>query len=277
VPVLFAQPIEQYPAHLAFAGLPTMTNVDAAYPASRLVHYDPTSVTRSTATSAVITWDFGSNREFDVVSLLYTNTSYAATLVIEGSLNGTAWTTLRASAPLWAHRTTVPGSWTGESNDPRRGALPRNSSFYLSATVLTYRYIRLTVSDPQTTNMTFGRLFVGRSFQPGTGIQYGSSFSFEGTARAERTDRGALILDAGTSRVNASLKLDFLTKTEMYDFVYEFDFWRGAGREMLACLDTSDVPNLQKNLLYCTISEGRTITFDAFNVHSKTWSLESIA
>lgn len=275
--VVFAQPIEQYPRHLAFATTPTMTNGDSAYPPARLVQYDPTMVTRTTAASTVISWDFGSTREFDIVSLVYTNTSYAATLVIEGSLNGSSWTTLKASAPLWAHRTTVPGSWTGEANDPRRGALLRNSSWFYSATVLSYRYLRLTVADPNTTNITFGRLFVGKSFSPATGMQYGSSISFTDTGKAERTDRGAMILDYGQSIVSASVKMEFLTATEMYDYVYEFDYWRGSCREVLACLDTSDTARLQKNILYATIADGRTISADAFNLYSKTWTLESIA
>ncbi len=233
---------------------------------------------RTTTGSTVITWDFGTAREYDVVSLVYTNTSYAATLVIEASTDGSSWTTLRASAPLWAHRTTVPGSWSGEMNDPRRGALPRNSSFYYSkAAVHVHRYLRLTVADPQVANITFGRLFVGKAFTPSTGIQYGTSFNFNDTGARERTARGALIMDPGNTIVTVVVKLDFLSTTEMYDYVYEFEYWRGSTREVLVCLDTDDVPRLQKNLLYATLAEGRTISADAFNVYSKSWNVESIA
>jgi hypothetical protein len=45
----------------------------------------------------------------------------------------------------------------------------------------------------------------------------------------------------------------------------------------MACLDDVDTARLQKNLLYCTIAEGRTISFDSFNTHSQSWTLESIA
>ena len=276
MPVVYAQPIEQYPAALAFSTTPTMTNVDAAYPAAKLVTQDPTAVARTTAGNTAITWDFGLNREFDLISLIYTNTSYAATLVIEASANGLSWTTLRASHPLWAHRTSIPGSWTGEINDPRRGSLARNMSLFISPEVLTYRYIRLTVSDPQTTNLTFGRLFVGKTFSPNTGIQYGSNVSFSDSGRRERTEKGPAINDPGQTYVTMSLKMDFLNKTEMYDYAYEFDYWRGSCREVFACTDTSDVPNLQKNSIYGNIVEGRTISSDSFNSYSKTWIIESI-
>lgn len=276
--VLFAQPIEEYPTHLAFGSTPTMTNVDSNYPASKLVTYDPTAVARTTTGSTVITWNFGATREFDVVSLLYSNTSYAATIVVEGSSNGSSWTTLQASKPFWAHRTSIPGSWTGEVNDPRRGQLLRNHSWYYSTTVQSWQYIRITVADPNVSNITFGRLFVGRSFSPTTGMQYGTSFTFTDYGTKERTDRGALIMDATTNIiVGAQVKTEFLTATEMYDYTYEFEYWRGSAREMLVCLDTTDVPHLHKNILYCTMNEGRTISSEAFNSYSKTWNLESLA
>lgn len=276
--LLFCQPIEEYPIHLAFSTTPTMTNVDAAYPASKLVTYDPTSVARTTTGSTVITWNFGLQREFDVVSLLYSNTSYAATITIDVSNNGSTWTNIQSSRPFWAHRTTIPGSWTGEANDPRRGALQRNHSWYYSGgTTHTYQYVRLTVTDPNVTNLTFGRLFVGKSFSPATGMQYGSTFSFNDSGRKERSDRGPLVLDgSATTTVSASVKTEFLSTTEMYDYVYEFDYWRGGCREMLVCLDTTDTARLHKNLLYCVMSDGRTINSDSFNCYTKTWNLESI-
>lgn len=275
--VLFCQPIEEYPTHLAFSTTPTMTNVDSNYPASKLVSYDPTSTARTTLGSTVITWNFGLQREFDVISLLYSNTSYAATIVIDGSNNGSSWTNLQASRPFWAHRTSIPGSWTGEANDPRRGALLRNHSWYYSTTVQTWQYIRITVADPNVANMSFGRLFVGKSFSPATGMQYGTSFSFNDTGRKERSDRGPLILDgSANTTVSASVKTEFLTATELYDYVYEFDYWRGSCREMLVCLDTTDTAKLHKNILYCVMADGRTINSDAFNSYSKVWNLESV-
>ena len=66
------------------------------------------------------------------------------------------------------------------------------------------------------------------------------------------------------------------TKTEMMDYIWDFNYWRGGARAILACLDTDDTRQLQKNLFYCTISEGRRISYDSYNTHSCTWILESI-
>jgi len=276
--IFFAQPIEQFPKDLAFVTTPSATNADANFPAANLIGFDPTKAFKTTANSTVITWDFGLNREFDVVELHHCSFSYKALWIVEGSLNGTVWTTLRSSFPASAHLTSVPGSWSGEINDPRRSILNRNKALYNSATVQTFRYVRVTVTGDATLDPTFtiGRLFVGKKFVPTTGWQYGSSITFTDPSQRERTERGALVTEPKDVIISASVKLDFLSKAEMYDYIYEFNFWRGGARELLACLDVEDTVRLQKNILYCTIAEGRTITYDAFNTHSQTWILESI-
>lgn len=279
--IFFAAPVEVYPNYLAALGTITATNTEAAFPASNLLGYDVTRPMKltSAATSTVIDWDFGVGREFDVVSLVHSSLSYKATWVIAGSNDKVTFTTLKSSGPFSAHLTTIPGSWTTEDTDPRRGILNRNKSLWQAGSVLKYRYIRVTVTGDATLDkgFTLGRLFIGRKFIPSTGWQYGSSFTFSDTGRRERTDRGALILDPGETIVQASVKMEFLTAAEMYDFSYEFNYWLGSSRVILACLDTSDVARMQKNTLYCTIIEGRTISIASFNTHSQTWILESTA
>lgn len=278
--IWFAQPVEQFPRALATANVPTASGaISPGYPPSNLLTYDPTQVCLSTAASNTFTWDLGQAREFDVVSLQHTSLSYKATWTVSGSNDGSSFTQL-VTGPFSAHLATIPGSWANEVDDPRRPILNRNKSLYQSATVQKYRYIRVAIVGDGTLDSTFsvGRLFVGKKFSPSTGWQYGSQFTFSSPGdRKERTDRGALVLSPGDSIVGASVKMEFLSKTEMYDSVYELNYWRGSAREILACLDTLDVPRMQKNLLYCTVAEGRQISFDAFNTHSQTWILESIA
>jgi hypothetical protein len=275
--IVFTNPIEQFPVHLAFTTLPVVTNVDAAYPAKNLLTYDPTNVTRTTTGSSVITWDFGMLRNFNVVSLVRCNVSARATLKIEASTDNSNWALLRAVAPFWANLTATPAAGPyAEDLDPRRGSLERNSSWYYSATTLNYRYLRLTVADPEVSTMSFGRLFVGRAFVPATGYQYGSRISFDDSGNTDRTDQGALVMQAGRSIVSANVKMDFVSSAEMYDYVYEFNYWRQSARELLVCLDTDTVPRMQKNLLYARLAEGRQVSADNFNAWSQAWTLESI-
>lgn len=269
--IWFAAPIDQFPDYNKVTTVPASTNVDAEFPAANLLNYDPTKVMRMTATSGVITWDLGSSRSFDVISLIHTNLDVTSTILVEASLDNVSWTTLVSGRAL-AHVVDP------VTDTHRKNLLRRNLTLFNSTTLRTFRYLRITVNSQVTLlHPSIGRLFVGTKFSPSTGWQYGSSFNFIDPSRRDRTDRGALILDPADPIIAAAVKTEFLSKNEMYDFIWEFNYWRGAGREFLACLDAEDVLRLQKNTLYCTIAEGRQITHDAFNAHSQTWILESIA
>lgn len=282
--LLFAQPIEQFPQRLAISTLPVFSSgADANFPAKNLLTYDRTQVARTSSSSVQINWDFGRNRKFDVVSIIDSNVSIRATWTISASLDGTTYTVLKASDAFWAHISgtvaSIPaGAATDEDLDPRKTAPTRMSSFFFSQTVIhNYRYLRIAIADPEATSgMTFGRLFVGRSFRPKNTYQYGSRLNFDDTGTRDRTDQGALILDAGRPITGASIKMDFLSTNEVYDFVYDFNYWRGSSKEMLCCLDFNTVARLSKNLFYCTITEGRTVTADQFEAWSQTWIIESI-
>ena len=282
--IVFAQPIEQFPQRLAIVTVPVFSaGADANFPSKNLLSYDRTQVARTTANSVQINWDFGRNRKFDVVSLIDSNIGVRGIWTISGSTDGTNYVVLKASDAFWAHIVgtvaTIPaGAATDEDLDPRRTAPVRNSSFFYSqSTVYNYRYLRIQVSDADAgTGMTFGRLFVGRVFRPKTSYQYGSRLIFDDSSNRERTDQGALILDPGRTIVGASVKMDFLSTNEVYDFIYDFNYWRGSARELLCCLDVNTPARLSKNLLYATITEGRTVTADQFEAWSQTWTLESI-
>lgn len=274
--IFFAKPIESDPVW-PLVTTPTMTNPDALFPAANLLSYDPTQVARASATTTVITWDFGLARFFDVVSLLYTNFDIDAMMAIDGSNDGSAWTSLSASARALAHVIGTPAKSATESDtDQRKGKLLKNATLYNSATLQSWRYIRITI-DVIAGVPIIGRLFVGRKFVPSTKWQYGSSFDFQDNSKRDRTDQGAMILAPQKPIVSANVKMEFLNKTEMYDYIYDFNYWRGSAQAILACLDDEDVARLQKNILYCTIAEGRRISFDSYNTHSSTWTLESLA
>jgi len=280
--MIFAQPIEQYPQHLRPGTLPTVTGADSFFPASNLLTYDPTQVTKVNAQTTTITWDLGMARRMDIIALLFTNTSPRAVWRIAMSNDGTNWSAFpgqtSGDTAFWAQLTTAAGAGPfAEDADPRKGALLRNHGVWLLQDGTSCRYIRIIVTDVGSSSLTFGRLFVGRAFRPAMNWQYGSSFSFDDTGRRERTDRGALVLDPGRVIVSASVKLDFLSTNELYDFVYEFNAWRGACREILAVLDTDVVSRLHKNMLYATITDGRRVVAEEFNAWSQTWILESIA
>jgi hypothetical protein len=270
--IFFAAPIDEYPDYDRVTSIPTNVEEKLLYPAANLLTFDPTQVHINADNFMTINWDFGAAKSFDVVSLVHTNFLDTTTWTVSGSLDNVTFTTLRSSAPALAHVV------AGQTAQNKRFMLKKNHTLLNLAAPVSYRYLRIAVSEALSTfRPSVGRLFVGLKYVPSTGWQYGSTFDFTDLSRRDRTDRGALVVDPQMPNVGASVKMDFLTKTEMYDFIWEFNYWRGAAREILACLDVDDIPRMQKNLLYCTISEGRKISFDSYNTHSVVWNLESIA
>jgi hypothetical protein len=273
MPIFFAAPIEQYPWYGKVATVPTSSTQDASFPVANLLTIDPTQPYKATGTVADIRWDFGSVKTFDVLSLLYTNLPYEATIDISSGTDGITYGTVLYNGPALANK---------PSSGPvlatvQKGMLLRNATLYNSPTTISTRYLRITVNSNLAGSFpSIGRLFVGTKYVPSTGWQYGSSYEFTDNSKRERTDRGALIVDPYDPIRVANVKMDFLNKTEMNEFIQDFSYWRGSSREILACLDTLDVANMQRNLFYANITEGRRVSFDSYNTHSTTWTLESI-
>lgn len=266
--IFFSAPIDQHPDYAKVTTVPACTTTDPAFPVGNLLTFDPTQVFRSTNASPLIVWNFGSAQTFDVVLLIGTNLIDTSTIIVEGSNNGSTWTSLYNGLAL-AHAV------AGQTIQNKRNMLRSNDTLLNLGAPVSYQYVRVTPTVSSGV-VSVGRLFVGTKFVPSTGWQYGSQFTFTDISRKDRTDRGTLIVDSIPPIISANVKMDFLNKNEMMDFIWEFNYWRGTAKEFLACLDVEDIPRLQKNLLYCTISEGRTISFDSYNTHSIAWVLESI-
>lgn len=271
--IFFAAPIDEHPDYDKVTTTPTNSEADVSFPVSNLLTFDPTQVHKNTDTTMVIHWDFGANKDFDVVALIYTNLTDAATWRVEASLDNSAWVDLVPDAtPALAHYV------AGQTTQNKRNMLRKNHCLYNSSVNRNYRYLRITVtSNVSGLFPSVGRLFVGKKFVPATGWQYGSNIEFIDLSRRERTDRGALVVEPLPPILAGTVKMEFLSKQEMMDFIWEFNYWRGSAREMLACLDVEETKYLQKNLMYCTISEGRRISFDSYNNHGVNWNLENIA
>jgi hypothetical protein len=253
------------------------TNADAAFPATNLLTYASSEVFVTTSGTSAITFNMGRARDFNVVSIVNCTASYRSTILIEVSSNGSSWTTLAASAPLFPNYVSVPAVYSGsEGADPRRFNLDFVNSWYRNSTTQTYQYVRVTIADPINSSWSAGRIIVGPTWTPSTGIQYGSSLEFNDFGIRERTDDGHSILDYIRVVVGAQLKMEFASKAEMQTSLYSLAYWRGSTREILVHLDETDAQYAMRNILYCTMTENRRITSDSFNAYSTNFVLESI-
>jgi hypothetical protein len=276
--IAFYSPIEQN-FFWPISNIPTVTNRSSATPASDLLSYSPADAVAITADNSAITWDFGQPRQFDCVALLSHSMSWNSRWTIEVSSNGSSWTTVFTGKSPWSHFVDpYSTSYTyDELTDPRLGSYELNHAFWNASSTQFFRYLRVTVSDYIKTSFSIGRLFVGRRYSPQKNYQYGSSVDFgDSGGRRERTDSGNLILFDGRPVISASIKMEFLTEAEVNGFVYDLNYWRKTTRELLVNLDVENIPNLQRNLIYGTLTETRKVVAEEFNAFSSTWTIESI-
>lgn len=293
--ILFAQPVEQFPTRFAAPSTAKFLSgtIMAAYPATNLLTMDPTQVAMVNSGLAEILIDLGKNRYFDVISLFHSNVGLECSLNITTYVDGgevLGGTPIDAGTSVDTRRFIAGANPTTTYGYPAGGFYPdsedassiyyrlkeRNHSFYKHPTMMYARYIKLLIGTNAQTPVSFGRAFIGKSFTPSKGWQYGSSYDFTDTGTFDRTDRGAPVADRGRVLPGATVKMEFLSEAEMMNYIYDFNYWRGSTREMLVCLDTADLVNLQRNLLYCRIANERKVVQDTFKNFNMTWTLESL-
>lgn len=276
--LIFSQPIELHPQYLA--ATPTVigeTNVDANWPTSNLFDYDPYEVFKTgSTTTTVLTIDFGSAREFQMISLLHCDISYNSQWQLEVSTNNSTWTTIFTAQPFWCNLSAIPGSWSTEDTDPRRGWLGYAHSFYLHSSLLTYRYIRITIDTSPASVMSFGRLFVGKIFQPAVNYSYGSDISVIDKSEKVDMPRSAPIFNRLGRSLQFNITLEFATQTEMENYLMELSYWAGTSREIFCCLDPTTVTNRHKKIIYGTLEEGIKIINQNYNIFEQKLSITSL-
>lgn len=277
--IAFIRPLEQDPWYPSGSSISVDIGAfNASFPGTNLLTYDPTQVAVSTGQDLRFTIDLGATRLFHSVSLLFTSLTLQSQWVVEGSTNGSSWSYMAITSATWAcyQGGANPSLSFTEPNDPRRFGVERNPTFIFNTAGWNYRYIRITLSELGASTMSFGRLMIGRMFIPSKGYSYGSAMTFTETGNTERTDKGVMLVDEGRSIVGASMKLEYATKSEMYGELYDLNYFRKNTKEVLVCLNLDDTINLNRNLIYGLLRDGRSVVNDAFNTYSQTISIESL-
>jgi hypothetical protein len=267
--LILSQPIELYPSHLAATPvIVSATSQNASFPATNLFTYDPYEIySTNSVTANTVVIDYGSVREMQAFALLHTNLPYTATWSVEVSPDNSSYTVLVSGQPAWCNLSSIPGSWSGEDNDPRRGYLGYAHSFYMHPTVLTtHRYVRYTTATSSSQVHSLGRLFVGKVFQPTTNYAYGAEIAV--IDKSERVDmpRSAPLFNRLGKTLQFTVTLEFATQTEMEEYLYELSYWAANNREVMVCLDPTTVSNRHKRILYGTFDEGLKIIHAGYNI-----------
>lgn len=225
----------------------------AALPLTNLKTYDPKQLARSTnatEASTVIICDLGYAAPVDVVALINTNLTDAATLRVRVGPNADGSSAL-------IDMTLTAGDFGTDT--PAAG----RAIFYLNSATISARYVRWDISDESNPDgyVQFGRHIVGTVFQPDINIVYGAQIGLIDESRLSRAVNGAQYADIKPKRRRLSGAFDALTSDEAFGEVYDLQSICGTTVPVLAIYDPQFSGDaLQRTSLYATVADLQSLT-----------------
>lgn len=196
--------------------------------------------------------DLGSAKTINLLALLGTNASSAATYRVRG-------------ATSQANLTAAPGydSGAGQTHWPQNnlGEWDETSLIHVIATTETYRWWRIDISDAANPDGYYqaGRLYVAAAWQPSTGFAFGAGWQWTSDSTVRRSLGGKTWVDERASRRIATLRIPGLTVSEAEVTFADIMRLRGSKKDTLTLLDSS-ATNLQELSIYARIVNAQLIT-----------------
>lgn len=135
--------------------------------------------------------------------------------------------------------------WTGSVSDAERDTYTPLTYYIANDTsTLLPAVVEVQIIDPENPDgyIEFGRVFVGRGFQPTLNFAYGAQIGFEIDTQVETALSGTQYFDVRTPKRTAQFTLDALTESEAHDTLYRLQRTQGIDKEVFftyrAYLDT---------------------------------------
>lgn len=141
---------------------------------------------------------------------------------------------------------------------------------------LTYRYWRIEFSDPASTYIDVGRLYISKVFQPEVNMEYGLQEGVIDPSTVNTTLSGMIVPNERPKRRFSEFTLSFGSKQEMLGNALDIDLTQGTTRDVLFVADYSDKDYLQKRSVYGRMTALNPITHTHFQLFEKTYRIEEI-
>lgn len=261
--LIFARP-------LADGGTITTGSEVASLPAGNLLTPQPSDPWRATdLANAYVELDLGTAVEINLIALLYTNASSAAT-----------WR-IRAAASQ-ANLTAAPDYDTGSNTFWPQSGLEdwsfTHGFIWLDASTQTRRWWRIDVSDAGNPDGYFqaGRLYLAKPFQPATNIEFGWSVGYADPSPKRRATGGQTYpLLRSRSRV-LNFSYSFMSESEMFDNLFDLNRRRGASEDVLVIVDPDATANIHERIVYGLVDDLKPIINSSFNIFEQPYRLEEM-
>jgi hypothetical protein len=237
-------------------------------------------VYRAASASAVtITVDLGAAKAINLFSLIGhsgSSRSYARVRAATSLANLTSSPGYdTGNVPFRSHQSGYDATWASGVSDEEAGAMDKNI-FLRYFSTQTFRYWQVDISDPNSSYLDIGRIYVSKAWQPAVNMNYGFGDGWIDPSRKSRTVSGQIVpIERKKYRI-AELTLSFGTKTEMYSNAFEIERLRGRTRDVLFTPDPDETTDLQRRTIYGTLENLQPIINSNYGIFEKTLRIEEL-
>tara|TARA_R110000824_G_scaffold271664_2_gene460150 strand:- start:134 stop:982 length:849 start_codon:yes stop_codon:yes gene_type:complete len=253
-------------------------------PVSNLQDRQLVKVFRNTATSSVITVDFGSIKTIDHVALVDHNITQAGTINIDLSTvsdfsvlayDGAAeiaWPTAEEFGTLpwgvfvWGG---ILGSTVGY----------KISSYAIMPTTIAARYLRITISDSTNTDgyIQAGRLVAGPSYVPSVNAAFGMEFEFVDNSRVSKSRGGQTFIDEVDRYRVCRFELRNIPQDEMMANVFNnLDRLRGVAKDVLIIPQPDDSDTWITQNVYGRVISSSPVYNTGMSLYGRQFEIEEL-
>ncbi len=211
--------------------------------------------------SGYIQADIGADRQVSFVGLLGMNAKFGTCRV--------------RGASSEVNLTASPDYDSGEVSLVEGDTLARNS-FYHCFAAETLQYWRIDFEADDVSYLDIGRLYIGKTFQPGTNVNYGQSQGFLDPSEKRKTKAGRLESNRKPKSRVAEINFAFGSEEEMYGEGFDLDNVLGSTGDVLYIHDFDSKTFLQKRSIYGTFTELSPIVNSYYKLFEKRYRIEEI-
>lgn len=239
----------------------TATTAATSMPASNLNKVQPSDVWRSTdLTGEYIEIDLGSAKAVDLIALMFTNFTSAATWRVQAGTT-TAYSNYDSTAVT---------AWAGATQNVDRP----HAMLYLAA-AQTYRYWKITLTDAANPAGYFeaGRVILADALQFTRNYSYGAGRGFNDLSTTKEAFGGQLLIEDKAKRPVLSFEANFLSATEMEASVLELQ--RNKTGAVFA-MTNPDASTYRQGRMYYGALKLEPVIVAALNVYSTRFTIEGL-
>jgi hypothetical protein len=245
----------------------TAENEVATLPATNLQTMQPSETWRtSDATDTFIVADLGAALAVDIVALLKTNLTAAATWRVRGATSEANLT----AAP--GYDSTAVGFW------PESGLAGQAvSGFLYLDPAQSFRWWRIDLSDAANPDgyLEAGRLYIDAAWRPARNLSFNWQLGWIDDGEPRHARGGQIHPEVVPRRRRLRFSLDYLTEAEAAT-AYDLDRRRGRSADVLVLRDPAHATQLHRQSVYGLMTVLEPAVNTRFNVYSHRYDVEEL-